>query len=143
MSISADWTLLLQIANFLVLIFVLNVVLYKPIRKILAERKAKIRGMEEGISRAEDQAVEAQTSFKEKMSGARGKGNDEKEKFKQAGEEEQKRIIAEVNEAAQKELENVRAQVAKDVEQAKSKLQDEIKAYSAAIAEKILGRAVS
>ncbi len=143
MSISADWTLFLQIANFLVLIFVLNVILYKPIRKILAERQAKIRGLEEGISTAENEAVEAQKSFKEKMSSARAKGNEEKDKFKQAGEEEQKRIIGEVNEAAQKELENVRAQVAKDVEQAKSKLQDEIKGYSAAIAEKILGRAVS
>jgi F-type H+-transporting ATPase subunit b len=143
MSISADWTLFLQIANFLVLIFVLNAVLYKPIRKILADRQAKIRGLEEGISTAENEAVEAQNSFKEKMSGARAKGNEEKDKFKQAGEEEQKRIIGEVNEASQKELENVKAQVAKDVEQAKSKLQEEIKGYSAAIAEKILGRAVS
>lgn len=143
MSISADWTLLLQIANFLVLIFVLNVVLYKPIRKILAERQAKIQGMEDGISQAEDRAVDAQKSFKEKLSGARVKGNEEKEKFKQEGEEEQKRILAEINEAAQKEMDSVRAQVAKDVEQAKTKLQEEIKGYSAAIAEKILGRAVS
>jgi len=143
MSISADWTLFLQIANFLVLVFILNAVLYKPIRKILADRQAKIRGLEAGISTAENEAVEAENSFKEKMSGARVKGNEEKDKFKQAGEEEQKRIIGEVNEASQKELENVRAQVVKDVEQAKSKLQEEIKGYSAAIAEKILGRAVS
>jgi F-type H+-transporting ATPase subunit b len=143
MSISADWTLFLQIANFLVLIFVLNAILYKPIRRILAERQAKIRGLEEGISTAQNEAVEAQQNFKEKMSGARAKGNEEKDKLKQAGEEEQKRIIGEVNEATQKELENVRTQLAKDMEQAKSKLQDEIKSYSASIAEKILGRAVS
>ena len=41
-----DITTLYQMVNFLVLLFVLNLVLYKPIRKVILDRKAKIKGMQ-------------------------------------------------------------------------------------------------
>lgn len=40
--ISIDYTLIIVILNFVVLLFVLNKLLYKPINKFLDERKAKI-----------------------------------------------------------------------------------------------------
>ena len=39
MTLIPDFTLFIQIANFLLLIFLLNIVLYRPIRKILRERR--------------------------------------------------------------------------------------------------------
>jgi F-type H+-transporting ATPase subunit b len=77
------------------------------------------------------------------MGDAKMKGHQEKEALKQAGQEEEKRLVAEINQKAQAELETVRAQIAKDAESARGQLKGEIKAFSAAIAEKILGRAVS
>ena len=40
--INIDGSLFIQIANFLVLIWILNIVVYRPIRKILIERIARI-----------------------------------------------------------------------------------------------------
>jgi F-type H+-transporting ATPase subunit b len=141
--ISVSPFLFVQMANFILLIFILNAILYKPIRNSLIERKKKIQGAEEAIEGAKRSADEAGQTFKTKMGDAKMKGHQEKEALKQAGQEEEKRLVAEINQKAQAELEAVRAQIAKDAESARGQLKGEIKAFSAAIAEKILGRAVS
>ena len=141
--ISVSPFLFVQMANFILLIFILNAILYKPIRNSLIERKKKIQGAEEAIEGAKRSADEAGQTFKTKMGDAKMKGHQEKEALKEAGQEEQKRLLDEIHQKAQAELEAVRAQIAKDAESARDKLKDEIQAFSAAIAEKILGRAVS
>lgn len=141
--ISVSPFLFVQMANFILLIFILNAILYKPIRNILIERKKKIQGYEEAIETAQQGAAESEQTFQAKISEARKKGLQEKELLKETGQEEEKRVIKEINEKAQADLEAVRAQIAKDAESARGKLKGEIKAFSAAIAEKMLGRAVS
>lgn len=134
--------LFVQMANFIVLIFILNFILYKPIRKILIERKKKIQGLEESIDESQRDAAETDQTFQTKVSEAKMKGYQQKEALKQAGEEEEKQLVEEINRKAQADLEAARAQVAKLAEQARTKLKVETKVFSAAIAKKILGRAV-
>jgi len=141
--ISVDFTLFIQMANFILLIFVLNAILYKPIRKILIERKRKIHGYEEGIETLQRDASESEQGFQAKISEARQQGVQEKEALKQTGQEEEKRLIDEINQKAQAELEAVGVQIAKDAEDARRGLEKEIGTFSGTIAEKILGRAVS
>ena len=141
--ISVDYSIFVQMANFIALIFIMNAILYKPIRKILIERKKKIQGYKEGIEGLQRDASETDETFQANISEARQQGVQEKEALKQTGQEEEKRLISEINQKAQAELEAVRAQIAKDAEDARRGLEKEIKVFSAAIAEKILGRAVS
>ena len=141
--ISVSPYLLVQMANFILLILILNAILYKPIRNMLIERKKKVQGAEEGIEAARQSADEAQQAFKDKMGDAKMKGHQQKEALKEAGQGEERRLLDEINQKAQAELEAVRGQIAKDAEEARNKLKAEIEAFSAAIAEKILGRAVS
>ncbi len=141
--ISVSLFLFVQMANFILLIFILNAILYKPIRNILLERKKKIQGFEESIETCQRDADESEQTFKGKMSGARMKGVQEKDALKQAGEEQQRQLTEEISQKAQADLEAVRAQIAKDAGAARDKLKVEIKAFSGAIAEKILGRAVA
>ena len=56
--INLDLAFVIQLINFLILILVLNIFLYKPIRKVLAERQGEIAAAK---SRAEgvDQDVQA------------------------------------------------------------------------------------
>lgn len=143
MAIIPDWTLFIQIVNFIVLILILNAILYKPIRKILLERRAKIDGLEQAIESSRQEASDRDQALKIKMSDAKMKGHQEKEALKEAALAEQRRMLDEINEKAQQDLQAVRAQIAKDAEQARKALQGEIQGFSAAIAEKILGRAVS
>ena len=134
--------LFVQMANFIVLIFILNVILYKPIRNMLIERKKKIQGLEGSVEASKRGAAESEQAFKTKMGEAKMKGHQEKEALKQAGQEEEKGLIDEISQKAQADLEAAHAHIAKEAEAAKGKLQAEVKVFSATIAEKILGRAV-
>ena len=90
MTVIPDWTLFVQMGNFILLIFILNAILYKPIRQILIERKKKIQGYKEGIETLQQDASESEKSFQANISEARQQGVREKEALKQTGQEEEK-----------------------------------------------------
>jgi len=63
-----DISVLYQMVNFLVLLFVLNLVLYKPIRKVLLDRKAKIEGMQKEAKKASSDLVAGEDAYKDGLS---------------------------------------------------------------------------
>lgn len=138
--ISIDWTLFIQIGNFIILIFILNAVLYRPIRDILQQRKDKIDGFESDIDRLNKQAQEKDKSFLEGIKDARAKGLAEKEKIVQMASQEEKQIIARINEKVQAELAAVKERIAKDAENIRLTLLNNIDIYASQISQKILGR---
>ena len=139
--VEINWTVWIQIANFLILIFVLNIIVYKPIRKILLERKSKVEGLVDGIDSANRQAEEKDQAFSAGLREARAKGQKEKEAMLQAAAEEERAIIGKIMEKARAELDAVKAQVAKDVDGVKVALEKDLDAFAGAITQKILGRA--
>ena len=139
--VSVDWTLGVQIVNFIVLIFILNIVLYKPIRSILLQRKSKIEGLEEGISSAEKQAEEKDRAFADGIKQARVKGQKEKEALMQAAGDEERTLIERINADAKKDMEAMKSSIAKDTDAVRASLEKEIDAFADAISQKILGRA--
>jgi F-type H+-transporting ATPase subunit b len=143
MAIIPDWTLILQIINFIALVFILNAVCYKPIRRILIERNQKIQGFEQDIDGLKQEVADSDQTFQTKIGEAKVKGFQQQEALKESAEQEERKLIDEIHQKAQADIETVRAQIAKDAEGARVSLQTEARAFSAAIAEKILGRAVS
>ncbi len=51
-TVIPDISAIYQMINFLILLFVLNTVLYRPIRNVLLERKNKFQGLEDGVEKA-------------------------------------------------------------------------------------------
>ncbi len=140
--ISIDGSLFIQIVNFIILIFVLNIVLYKPIRNVLLERNKKVVGLGESIETFNKDAKEKDDAFASGIRDARVKGLKEKEALLEVASEEEKKIIAKINEKAQADLAQVRSEIAKDAEEVRAKLQKEVDVFADAIGQKILGRAV-
>jgi F-type H+-transporting ATPase subunit b len=141
--INVDGSLFIQIANFLVLIWILNIVVYRPIRKILIERKEKIKGLEEGIETRLKDAQEKDEEFMRGVREARSRGLEEKEALLQQAAGEEKQIIAKINEKAQAEMAEVRSKIATDIDAVRSSLQSQVADFAEAIGQKILGRTVS
>jgi F-type H+-transporting ATPase subunit b len=140
-TVIPDISLVYQMINFLVLLFVLNLVLYKPIRNVLLERKAKIEGMQKGAEKAASDLVAGEDTYKNGLKQARSKGLKEKEAFIEEASKEEKEIIDRINKKAKANLAEIKRQVADETEQARKALEGEIEAYAKAIGEKILGRA--
>lgn len=141
-TVIPDASLFIQIANFLFIIWVLNVILYKPIRNILIQRKEKVAGFEQNIEALVQDAKEKDEAYSSGIKDARAKGLIEKEALVQAATDEEKRIIEELNQKAQADLAQVREKIAKDAENVRVSLQKEIDTFSNAIGEKILGRVI-
>jgi len=140
--ISVDSSLFIQIANFLILIWVLNRVLYGPIRKMLLERKAKISGLEDNIESCAQQVKESNEAYALGIKEARTNGLKEKEKLVQVAEAQEKELIQQINEKAQAELAKIREKVAKDAEAVRKTLLQDVDKFANDIGEKILGRAI-
>ncbi len=140
-TVIPDISVVYQIINFLVLLFVLNLVLYKPIRNVLLERKAKIEGMQSGAEKAASDLVAGEDAYKDGLKQARSKGLKEKESFIEEASKEEKEIIDRINKKAQANLAEIKKQVADETAQARTSLEGEVEAYAKAIGEKILGRA--
>ncbi|MGD9366965.1 MAG: ATP synthase F0 subunit B [Desulfobacteraceae bacterium] len=139
--VEINWTLFPQIANFLILIIALNIVCYKPIRKILLERKAKVEGLANGIQSATTESEERDKAFGVGLREARTKGQKEKEALLQAAGEEEQVIVGKIMDKAREDLATVKAQIAKETDEVKAALEKDVDAFADAITQKILGRA--
>jgi len=140
--VSLDSTVFIQIINFLFLIWALNTVLYKPIRKILSQRKEKISGLEDGINLSEKGALEKDQALKLGIKAAREKGNREKEAHETAARQEELKLIEKINEKGRADLAEVRERIVRETEQARQALLKEVDGFAAEISRRILGRAV-
>jgi len=141
-TVIPDESVFIQIVNFLLIILILNLVLYKPIRNILIQRKEKIAGLDQNIETINRDAKEKDDAFASGIKEARSKGLKEKEALLQEGAGEEREIIEKINQKAQADLAEMREKIAKDAEDVRTSLQKEIDAFANAIGEKILGRAV-
>ena len=140
--INIDASVAVQVINFIFLIWILNLVLYKPIRKILIQRKEKITGLEQGIDTFMKDAVEKDAAFGSGIKSARARGLKEKGALLELAAEQEKLLIENINKKAQADLVAVRQKISKDAEAVKLKLQQEVDGFADAIGQKILGRAI-
>lgn len=140
--ITTDITLFIQIVNMIVLMFLLNGVLYKPIRKILKERSGKLEGMQEEISTFEKSARQRQEEVDAKMALASGKAkaalDSARADAQAAGDEKLAAIKAEADAVKDEKLAELKA----NIESARTNLKSNLDEFATDMASKILGRSL-
>ncbi len=141
-TVIPNWTTFIQAANFIILVFILNSVLYRPIRNILIQRKEKIEGLEQNVENAASDLGEKEATYAAGIREARKKGMKEKDALVGEATEEEKQIIDKINADALAELNAVKAKVAEEADAARNALLKEVDTFANEIGAKILGRAV-
>ncbi|MBI4774862.1 MAG: ATP synthase F0 subunit B [Deltaproteobacteria bacterium] len=140
--VDIDKSLLLQMVNFLFLLWILNIILYRPIRRILAERKQRVDGFLLDIKRLGQQIEEQKNEIADLTNLARKKGFEEKEALKQEGHKEQERLLDEINAQMEAKISDVKAHIAADITAARKTLQSQIHFFARELVTKILGRQI-
>lgn len=140
--IEINVSVLIQFVNFVFLMWILNIVLYRPIRNILLKRKEKIANLEQGIDTFNKGAKEKDDAFAFGIKEAREEGLKEREVLLQAAHDEERELIGKINKKIQADLVGVREKIAKDVKGIRVSLQQELDIFAGAIVQKVLGRAV-
>jgi F-type H+-transporting ATPase subunit b len=140
--ITIDLTMPLHIINMLLLIVIMNVVLYRPIRSILVERDKKLSGLAKEIEDFEKNSNLRLEEFNRKLAEARAKGKAEFEAVKgsatSASGEQLAGIRKEAEAAKTAQLSTINSQVTT----AQQTLKGQLDGFAADMATKILGRTV-
>lgn len=140
--VSVDYSLLVQIVNFILLVLILNVVLYKPIRGVLAKRRETIDGLNASIDASSVGVREKEEAFAAGIKEARTKGVQLKDALIEEATGEERRIVGEITRRAQEDLSAVRDRISQEVVAVRESLQSEVDDFAKAMGEKILGRAL-
>jgi F-type H+-transporting ATPase subunit b len=141
--IDIDWTLFVQILNFLVLVFLLNVVLFRPIRKILLARQTRLAALEGDITGLADSRQGVLGEVDEKLNAARREGLGLREKLRLEGSEAETSLLDQVKKEVDAQWTKVEAKIKKDVGKARDALSAQAEDFAQALATKILGRKLS
>jgi F-type H+-transporting ATPase subunit b len=141
--IDIDWTLYAQIINFLLLVFLLNVVLFRPIRKALRDRQAKLLAQETEINVLTDKGRSLEDEIKEELAAARRAGAGARETLKQEGAQAEATLLEEVKRQAELEWATVEKKIKADMAKARASLKTQAQSFAQLLATKILGRELS
>lgn len=135
--------LLLQGVNFLFLLFVLNFVLYRPIRRTIEERRKTFEGMQNEVRSLNGDAQKSIEEWEAGLDVARKAGLQKREGIKKEGLDQEKNLIQGVRADAETKMDQLRGQIVKDMEEVRGELKAQIGSFSRDMAEKILGRSIS
>lgn len=140
--ISLDYTLFIQMVNFLALMFILHQLLYKPVLGIIDKRKKQLKDTEDEIKRLELIIEERMAAYEEKLRMAKLDALEKKNEIIKEGTNEAKRIL----EAAKAEIpvmmEQFHEELNREISEAKTILIGQSRKISVDIAEKLLGRSI-
>ncbi|MEA3471354.1 MAG: ATP synthase F0 subunit B [Thermodesulfobacteriota bacterium] len=140
--IELNYTLLIQMINFLLLIFILNLLLYKPITKIIDERNKKIEDSKNEVESLDKKAELKIADYEEKMRQARQEAMSQSSEVRNEGEETGKTVIEETRGEISTMIEGFKDTLASEGEAARDVLRDQAKKIAVEISEKVLGRGV-
>jgi F-type H+-transporting ATPase subunit b len=141
--IDIDWTLYALIINFLVLVFLLNMVLFRPIRNALKERQARLDAQAADISLMETQGQGLDSEIMDKLAAARREGAGVREALKQEGAAAETSLLEEVKREVDLEWSRMEQKIKDDVGRARESLKAQAQSFAQLLASKILGRELS
>ncbi len=140
--ITIDMTMPMQIVNIFILMMILNAILYRPVRKILADRKEKLEGLATDVENYKKNAQLRVEEFDNKMNDARRKAKAEFDGARASATAAGNEKLAEIKGAADKDKAAQLATVTSEFTAAQKELSGKIGDFANDMAGKILGRAV-
>ncbi len=140
--IDIDVSLFMQIILTLLLIFILNKILYKPIRRFLDEREGKMGAMRSEAEKFERNAQQLLENYEQKLAEARRNGQAQREAMKDEARQVEAKLLEESTQEAASRKQELMAELTAQIDAAKKDLMSKAEAFGLEIAQKILGRAL-
>jgi F-type H+-transporting ATPase subunit b len=140
--ISVDWSLAVQMVNFLFLLAILYRFLYKPLLAKMEERTVAIKNSLEAAEAARADAARQQEENATRLRAAYAEAQAIRAAaLKEAGEEQRKLVEAARREAHQL-VESAKAQMESDVRRAREELRREVSDIAISVAEKLVRKSL-
>lgn len=134
-----DITLVIQLINFFIALFFLNILLIRPIRDIIRQRNLIMDNIAGEADKFHEEAVSRLDAYEAQLAEARRQAGKNRETGKNEGLAELQAIVGSAQQSARQLLDDNRAALHSQAEQALSELRDGIDGFSAKMGQKLMG----
>lgn len=141
--INLNFTLFIQLINFLALLLILNAILYKPVIAKIREREARIRKDQEQALELEQKVLAQENQHQQELANARQTAAQEKGGLMAEAKKTEADILAKSRAEAAKIVDEMKGAIQADAAEARQALRAQMTPLAESIAEKILGRKVA
>lgn len=140
--INLDLAFAVQIVNFGLLVLVLNIFLYKPIRALLAQRRQEIQSARERAVAVDQQVQEKVAQYEARLRDAKAEVGAKRTELVKEAQSEETSLLDKARQDAAASVASICERVAKESAEARTLLQKQVDVLSGDICEKILGRSL-
>ena len=138
--ISLDASIIPAIVIFLLLIFVLNRLLFRPLQRIQAERERRTSGLMSETQAKMDHQLGLLDKYQATIKNARMEAYRQQEQVRSEAMQKRAEVLAKAKAAGEQMIRDSRASILSQVESAKQQLDREAQELARGIASAILGR---
>ncbi len=138
--ISINETLVVQLISFLIFLFIINRIMFRPLRRVMIERDNHLEKINLDIIDAGESLYSVTDQIKQKKTAVRSEAFEVSEKIREQGMQKSAKMLsavrAEINDLQSKARTEAEAQLT----EARKKLENESEVLSISIMEKVLER---
>lgn len=140
--INLDLAFAVQIVNFGLLVLVLNMLLFKPVRALLAQRRQEIESARERTVAVDEQVESKVAQYESRLREAKSEVAARRAELVKEAQAEESGVMDKARQDAAASLSLLRDRVAKESAEARVMLQKQAEVLSGDICEKLLGRSL-
>jgi F-type H+-transporting ATPase subunit b len=141
--VNLDKSLIIQVINFLLLLFLLTKLLYKPFVAKMEERSQAIKKSLEESQAARAEAQRQREEHAAKIQAAYAEAQAIRATALAEAAEEQRRLVESARGEASRLVESARAEMAADLRRARQELRQEVADLSITVAEKLVRKSLN
>jgi len=137
LDIDKFWLLVLA-ANFLGLIYILNIILFRPLLKVFHERETMVKGSLDAAKEMNSRREEGIERMNKELFEARSKAKEAFEALRSEGLEVQKNLLSDAETSAAGMLQKAREELKSEGEKARKALKADVEKFSDEIVRKLV-----
>lgn len=133
-----NWTFIVLAINFIVLLFILNAILFKPLLRIFKERDDTVKGALDTAKEMNEKREEGIARMNRELSETRTKAKEIFEALKTEGLSKQREMLSATEAEAVGTLEKARAEIKAEAQKARQALRADVDKFSDEIVRKLV-----
>ena len=138
--ISINETLIVQVIGFLIFLFVINRIMFRPLRNVMSDREIHIERVQRDIAQAQKKVESFTNQIQKQETTAKKEAFEIKDDIEAAGSQQAKEIFESVKKEIVASSQKIQQEIADRISEERQALEKESEVLALSIIEKILDR---
>lgn len=141
--ISINETLIIQMLSFLIFMFIMNIVMFRPLNRVIKKRKEYMEGLKQDAADSDQGVVNLMEQMEKHESAARQEAAVLKKELEESGKNEAAGVYADIRNEISKLKADTEKEVENQIDIARKSLGKESEHFAIRIMENVLNRRVA